>query len=1287
MTFTYTPYILPLLLAAFISLAVALYAWSRRSTPSAIALALLALSIAEWSIGYALEIAGADLPTKLLWGKIQYIGIASAPLFWLIFAFNHAHQGQRLSHQRMMLLALIPTLTVLLAFTTELHGWLWRKIDVSQSGSFSALKVSYGFWFWIHFAYSYLLLAAGAWIVLRSIGKMQGLYRGQAAALIMAVVSPWAANALYLSGNSPIPFLDITPFAFTLTVAGLAWGIFGFRLVDISPIARSQVVEAMRDGMIVLDMRARVVDMNQAAGLIIGLPARQAIGKPVEEILSPWPDLLARFKAAADTTAEVAIGHGAAQRLYQVRIETMYDARQLPVGRVITGRALQETIPQPRFAAHEASTRPISAAEETLSQPASSGWLGKLTSFFLPPLLPHLKAPESVNPLWFQALERAFTAMLRLAAAAGTLGLIFTSPYMKFSQLTLIYAVVILLIWWAGLARGASFALRRNAMPLLVYALALVEIVDYGYSVEGFTFLMAFVVVSVLLRDWLGGVLAFTISLLTLGLFGWQISAGNYFPPSLLDESFISPRTLQSAITSILAFSATSLALIMAIVSLLRSVNLAWQKEIQTLNLLQQERDLLERRVSERTSALAEARDSAEKASDELRKYFLAIEQSGSSIVITDREGSIEYVNPHFEITTGYTRQEALGQNPRLLKSGKQTRQFYVDLWHTISAGDIWQGEFNNRRKDGSLYWEAATIAPVKSPEGAITHYIAIKDDISAEKQLREDLQRQNEALQISQQEQAALAGLLQIGQETASLTKTLPRLLDEILAIRWLGIEAKGGIFLADAENQRLTLAAQRNLSPEIQGLCRQIAFGQCLCGRAALRREILFASHVDHQHEISFEGMADHGHYNVPLLAENEILGVLVLYLPAGYQQKASDLAFLQAAANTLVSILQNKRAAALLQESEVRFRQIVENASDLIYRTDSLGHFTYANPTALHALGFEREDEVLGRHFLELALPEARHNLKRFYDHQFVAGETTTYYEFPALSAEGQLVWIGQNVRMVEENGKVIGFQAVARDITALKQARDSLALSRDQALEASRFKSQLLAKISHELRTPLAGVIGYAELLEQEAFGALNAEQKDATESIVTSANYLNTMIGELLDQAQIESQTLQLRRAPFSPADLLTQVDGILRPLTKRKNLTLTCSLAPELPATLVGDVQRLQQLLINLGGNAVKFTTQGKIQIALSRAGSALWTIRVSDSGAGIPREAQNYIFEPFRQVDNAITRNNRGTGLGLSITKQIVEMMGGEIHLESEVGRGSTFTIILPLEEKETKS
>jgi len=1289
MQFLYNPYILPLVVSAVISFAVALYAWSRKNTPSAVALALLGLAIAEWSAGYALEIAGASFETKLLWGKLQYIGIATAPLFWLIFAFNHAHQGNRLNHQRMFLLALIPLITMALAFTTELHGWLWKEIGVSQHGDFSALKVSYGFWFWIHFAYSYLLLAVGAWIVLRSVGKMQGLYRGQTVALIVAVVSPWVANALYLSGNSPIPFLDITPFAFTLTVAGLAWGIFGFRLVDISPIARSQVVEAMRDGMIVLDMRGRVVDMNQAAGLIIGLPAAQAIGKPVEEILAPWPDLLTRFRAAADTTAEVTIGQGAAQRLYQVSIETMYDARQMPVGRVITGRALQATVPQPRFAAHETSTRPVSPADNNLRSeaPARAGWLEQALKFFVPPLLPNPKIPEGVNPLWFQALERAFTAMLRVAAVAGTLQLILIFFYRMFSPLTLVYAAVTLLLWWISLARSTSFTLRSDVILLLVYSLALLEIVNYGYSVEGFTFLLAFVVLAVLLRDLRGGVLAFLIALFTLGSFGWQISAGNYFLPNIFDEDNAAPANLQAAITSTLAFSAASLALIVVVVSLLRSVNMAWQKEIQALNLLQQERDLLEQRVIERTGALAEARDSAEKASDELRKYFLAIEQSGSSIVLTNLNGEIEYVNPRFEIVTGYTRQEALGQNPRLLKSGNQAPKFYVDLWNTISTGNIWQGEFNNRRKDGSLYWESATIAPVKAQSGAVTHYIAIKEDITAEKQLREDLQRKNEDLQVSQEEQQALAALLKIGMEPQPLNDLLPRLLDEILAVRWLGLEAKGGIFLADGENRRLILSAQRNLSPQIRGLCQQIAFGQCLCGRAAASREIFFTGNVDHQHEISYEGMADHGHYNVPILAGERVLGVMVFYLPVGSQPVARNLHFLQAAVNSIGSILEKKNAETRLQESEIRFRQIVENASDLIYRTDALGHFTYANPTALRALGFEREDDVLGRHFLELALPEAQRALKRFYDHQFLAGKTTTYYEFPALSADGQMIWIGQNVRMVQENGNIIGFQAVARDITTLKQTRDALALSRDQALEASRFKSQLLAKISHELRTPLAGVIGYAELMEQAAFGPLNPEQQDAAENIVTSANYLNTMIGELLDQTQIESQSLQLRQAPFSPATLLEQVDAILRPLTKRKALTLTCNLAPDLPATLIGDVQRLQQLLINLAGNAVKFTTQGEIKIDIFRTDATRWGLRVADTGAGIPEEAQEYIFEPFRQVDNAITRNNRGTGLGLSITKQIVELMGGEILLNSQVGHGSIFTILLPLKEKENKS
>jgi PAS domain S-box-containing protein len=386
------------------------------------------------------------------------------------------------------------------------------------------------------------------------------------------------------------------------------------------------------------------------------------------------------------------------------------------------------------------------------------------------------------------------------------------------------------------------------------------------------------------------------------------------------------------------------------------------------------------------------------------------------------------------------------------------------------------------------------------------------------------------------------------------------------------------------------------------------------------------------------------------------------------------------------TITNITDRKRTENLLRESEASYRQIVENASDIIYRTDAQGCFTYANPTTLNLMGLKSESEVLGKHYLEFAAPRFRHDLKRFYERQYMARETNTYNEFVAVTARGDEIWLGQNVQIIKEDDQIVGFQAVARDITDLKQAQEELALARDQAIEANRFKSLMLAKVSHELRTPLGGILGYAELLQSAAFGALHDNQKYAVSQVIDSTHYLTKMINDLLDEAQIESKTIRLHPDRFAPSKLLHGVESSMAVLAGQKGLTLTTSIASNLPELLYGDEQRLQQILVNLVSNAIKYTERGEVRINLSSPDPVHWTMQVSDTGAGIPEEARAYIFEPFRQVDNKITHSNRGTGLGLSICKQLVELMGGQISLESKVGQGSTFNVCLPL-TKNTES
>lgn len=380
------------------------------------------------------------------------------------------------------------------------------------------------------------------------------------------------------------------------------------------------------------------------------------------------------------------------------------------------------------------------------------------------------------------------------------------------------------------------------------------------------------------------------------------------------------------------------------------------------------------------------------------------------------------------------------------------------------------------------------------------------------------------------------------------------------------------------------------------------------------------------------------------------------------------------------TMRDVTQRKLTENLLQDSEARFRQIVENASDMIYRFDAEGRLTYANPSALHTMGFEKETDALGKYFLDLTTPEARHKLKRTYLHQFISKTSNTYNEFPGLAADGREVWFGQNVQLIFEGDQVVGFQALSRDITAIKQAYEALRIARDQAMEASRAKSQLLSKVSHELRTPLGGILGYAELLHDNTFGELNAGQKKAAHEIVESANYLTNMVNELLDEAQVRANTTVLQEAVFSPAALLRQSTAGTEVLAKNKGLQLITSIASDFPSELRGDERRLRQIIINLVGNAIKFTREGSVSVSFLHPTVEHWAIQVKDTGVGIPKDAQSYIFEPFRQVDSAVTHDNRGIGLGLSITKQLVELMGGRITLESEIGKGSIFTVLLPI-------
>lgn len=234
---------------------------------------------------------------------------------------------------------------------------------------------------------------------------------------------------------------------------------------------------------------------------------------------------------------------------------------------------------------------------------------------------------------------------------------------------------------------------------------------------------------------------------------------------------------------------------------------------------------------------------------------------------------------------------------------------------------------------------------------------------------------------------------------------------------------------------------------------------------------------------------------------------------------------------------------------------------------------------------------------------------------------------------------------------------------------------------KAIDASEFKTRLIARISHELRTPLGAIMGMADILHQNVLGPLPPPQQDLIERILNNSYALETVIAELLDQSQIESGQLRLTREPFSPEMLTQMVHSTCLPLAQRKGLSLELEIAPGLQPVVVGDENRTAQIMQNLVTNAIKFTETGYVAMLVCPEGDTHWSFEVSDTGIGIAPETQDIIFEPFRQADESPLRRAGGVGLGLAIVKQLLLAMHGTIHVESEVGRGSKFTVLLPIE------
>ena len=381
----------------------------------------------------------------------------------------------------------------------------------------------------------------------------------------------------------------------------------------------------------------------------------------------------------------------------------------------------------------------------------------------------------------------------------------------------------------------------------------------------------------------------------------------------------------------------------------------------------------------------------------------------------------------------------------------------------------------------------------------------------------------------------------------------------------------------------------------------------------------------------------------------------------------------------AMAIVTSLIDRRFSAqtvALDRSEQRLRQLVESAQVILWRSDVDGtRCSFVNREAEALLGFPVEAWLNDRTFwLDHLHPDDRELAHAVCVAAQVSAEPQRF-EHRMVTSDDRVLWFGTAVRVVPTASGLGEIVAVMSDITERKQAQDA-------AEEASRAKSEFLASMSHEIRTPMNGVIGMTELLLETS---LDTEQREYVETVRASGEALLTVINDILDFSKIEAGKFALDPMPFDLPNVMEEAMRTLAHIAHEKGLELACDIAPETPPVVIGDPVRIRQILLNLVGNAIKFTAAGEVELRLNveprASGDVALHFVIRDTGIGIAKEKLHDIFEAFSQADGSTTRRFGGTGRGLTISTRLAQAMGGRIWVESELGAGSAFhfDVVLP--------
>ncbi len=634
--------------------------------------------------------------------------------------------------------------------------------------------------------------------------------------------------------------------------------------------------------------------------------------------------------------------------------------------------------------------------------------------------------------------------------------------------------------------------------------------------------------------------------------------------------------------------------------------------------------------IEEKNRALDETRAVLEERLTRDQLLAMVASRANAIVMITDRDDEIEWVNEEFTKIMGYTPEEIIGKKPDVLRGPDTDKQTIARIQTKKQIGSAFHDEILNYKKNGQAVWLQMHVTPLLNDAGEIDHYVAIQEDITESKRTSEALRNSREQLRAAQQQAKIGSWEFYAGDDHMYCSEEMCRTL---------------GITFAD----QIPIAHIRSHvhSDDMPVLTRSF--------EDSIRRKSQFE-------------------LDCRLTVQGQIKYIYITGRAVEGESNKTKLF------GTIQDITERKRIEEEMRVAEKQYRSLFEYSQHMICMHDLDGIILSINPSGAHTLGYEPE-ELIGRQIMNLVPERYKNEFAEYMDEIRKHGTHSGLMRMILRNGE-ETIWMYSNIRLADPEGNPFVLSSNV-EITGRYMMEKELRGAKKLAEEALISKDRFVANISHELRTPMNAIGGFTELLKKTK---LTDEQEEYTDAIGMATENLTAMINDILDIAKIEAGKIEFERRVFNVRDVMRKTHILLSPKADQSGINFTWTCEENVPAYVVSDDLRLTQILVNLVGNAVKFTSKGFVsfgcEIREETERQITLMFWIEDSGIGIPKEKLETIFDPFTQVSGASNRKYGGTGLGLTIVKDLAELQGGKVMVQSAEGIGSRFEVFMPVEK-----